>query len=85
MTTTVSITEEVREKLTKIAADIQKEKGRRVDLNEAIEYLIDNRRERRPDLLEKALGPPGHFDSDYKLLINERRKDELRAKRRYGV
>jgi septal ring factor EnvC (AmiA/AmiB activator) len=86
MTTTVSITEEVKAQLVKIAADLQKKKGRRVDLNEAIEYLVSARREKRPDLLEKTLAAiPHHYDSDYKLLTTERRKDELRSKRRYGV
>lgn len=86
MNTTVSITEEVREKLVKIAADLQKKKGRRVDLNEAIEYLVSNNKQgKRPDLLEKALAPPHDFKRDYRELIDERRKDELRAKQRYGV
>lgn len=86
MTTTVSITEEVKEKLVRIAADLQNKKGRRVDLNEAIEYLIYARREKRPDLLEKALSSiPHDFDRDHKLLMKERRKDELSTKRRYGV
>jgi hypothetical protein len=86
MTTTVSITEEVREKLVKIAADLQKKKGKRVDLNEAIEYLVSNSKQaKRPDLLEKALAPPHDFNRDYRELTDERRKDELRAKRRYSV
>ncbi len=85
MTTTVPITEETKAKLVKIAADLQKRKGSRVDLNEAIEYLISTKKEKRPDLLEKALAPPHDYDRDYKLLITERQKDELKAKRRYGV
>jgi predicted CopG family antitoxin len=86
MTTTVSITEEVKEKLVKVAADLQKKKGRRVDLNEAIDYLVSTRREKRPDLLERALAAiPHDFNRDYKLLMKERRKDDLRAKRRYGL
>lgn len=86
MTTTVSITEEVREKLVKIAADLQMKKGKRVDLNEAIDYLI-SRSEIRLDLLERAWRPieGSNFESAYNELMKERRKDEERTKRRYGI
>lgn len=85
--TTVSITEVVREKLVRIAADLQKKQGRRVDINEAIEYLISNsaKHAKRQDLLERACAPPHNFSRDYRELIEERRKDELRSKRRYRV
>lgn len=82
MTTTVSITEEVKEKLVRVAADLQKKKGRRVDLNETIDYLLSTAREKRPDLLEKALTSiPHDFDRDYKLLMKERRSDDHRTNR----
>jgi len=34
--------DETKTKLTKVAADLQKERGVRVDYDEAISYLIDN-------------------------------------------
>jgi hypothetical protein len=86
-TTSVSVSEEVRDKLLRIAASLQMQRGKRVDLNDAIEYLISSggKRPKRPDLLEKACAPPHNFKRDYKELIEERKKDEIRVKRRYGV
>jgi hypothetical protein len=47
---------------------------------------MSNKREKRPDLLEKTLDALAHdFDRDYKLMMEERRKDEHRTKRQYGV
>lgn len=90
MPTSVSITEQVREKLVKIAAELQMKQGKRVDLNDAIDYLIA-RAEVRPELLDRACrpiaGPPcrSSIGSAYKELIKERIKDEERSRRRYGV
>jgi hypothetical protein len=42
MTTSVSVSEEVRDKLLRIAASPQIQRGKRVDLDDAIEYLISS-------------------------------------------
>lgn len=82
--TTISVTDEVKEKLLKKSSELQIKFGRRVDLNEAIDYLISHS-DKRPDLLERACRPVSGFESAYRELIEERRKDEERARRRYGV
>jgi hypothetical protein len=85
---TISVTGDVKEKLFKIATELQAKLGRRVDLNETMDYLIFHA-EKRPDLLEKATRPlPSSLHatakSAYSELISERRKDERRSARRYG-
>ena len=90
MTTTISVKEQVRDELLKIAAELQMKERRKVDLNDAIEYLIA-RKTKRPDLLDRACRPisdspeRSSFDATYKELIEERKRDEERSKRRHGV
>jgi hypothetical protein len=38
--TTISVTEDVKEALLKVVSELQLKLGRRVDLNEAIRYLL---------------------------------------------
>lgn len=68
--------------MLKVAAELQMKLGRRVDLNEAIRYLLT--RDKRPDLLEEACRPVPGFEEAYRELVKERRKDEERARRKYG-
>jgi predicted CopG family antitoxin len=72
---TISVTEDVKEALLKIASELQLKLGRRVDLNEAIRYLL-TKGIKRPDLLEKACRPISGFEDAYKELRKERMKDE---------
>ncbi|MGB9727726.1 MAG: VapB-type antitoxin [Nitrososphaeria archaeon] len=81
---TISVTEDVKEALLKIASELQIRWGRRVDLNEAIRYLI-SRSVKRPELLEKACKPIEGFEEAYKELKEERRKDEERAFRKFSL
>jgi len=82
MPTTISVTEDVKEALLKVAAELQMKLGRRVDLNEAIRYLLT--RDKRPDLLEEACRPVPGFEEAYRELVRERWKDEERARWKYG-
>ncbi len=84
MTTTIAVTEDVRDKLVRVASELQMKLGRRVDLNEAIDFLLSKNLKRR-DLFERAFQPEPRMTGAYEELIKERRKDELRSKRRYGV
>jgi predicted CopG family antitoxin len=83
MPTTISVTEDVKEALLKVASELQIKLGRRVDLNEAIRYLLA--RNKRPDLLEEACKPAPGFEEAYRELVEGRRKDEERARRKYGL
>jgi len=82
MPTTISVTEDVKEALLKVAAELQMKLGKRVDLNEAIRYLLT--RNKRPDLLEEACRPVPGFEDAYRELVGERWKDEEGARRKYG-
>jgi predicted CopG family antitoxin len=81
---TISVTEDVKEALLKIASELQIKRGRRIDLNEAIRYLL-NMRVKRPDLLEEACKPVPGFEEAYEELKKERMKDEERARRKFGL
>lgn len=81
---TISVTEDVKEALLKIASELQLKLGRRVDLNEAIRYLL-TKGIKRPELLEQACRPIAGFDDAYKELRKERMEDEERARRKYSL
>ncbi|MGB9759550.1 MAG: VapB-type antitoxin [Thermoproteota archaeon] len=81
---TISVTEDVKEALLKIASELQIKRGRRVDLNEAIRYLL-NMRVKRPDLLEEACKPVHGFEEAYEELKKERMRDEERAHGKFGL
>ncbi len=80
--TTVAVTKEVKRRLLRVASELQLKLGRKVDLNEAISYLL-TREKRRPDLLEAASRPVPGFEEGYRELIQERRKDEGRARGKF--
>ena len=82
--TTISVTEDVKEALLRVASELQIKLGRRVDLNEAIRYLL-TRGSRKPELLEEACRPLEGFEEAYKELLEERRRDEERARRKYSA
>lgn len=81
---TISVTEDVKEALLKVASELQLKWGRRVDLNEAIRYLI-TKGVKRPDLLEQACQPIQGFKEAYEELKKERMKDEERARRKFSL
>ena len=62
---TISVTEDVKRALLRLASELQLKLGRRVDLNDAIRYLLSNRI-RRPELLEKACRPLTGFEEAYR-------------------
>lgn len=78
---TIRISKLTKEMLTRVAARLQEKYGRRVDLDEAIRYLL-GLEERRPELLESVVGSVPSLSVEE--LYEERRKDEERARRRYG-
>ena len=45
--TTISVTDDVKEKLLKVASELQIKLGRRVDLNDALRFLVEQR-EKKP-------------------------------------
>lgn len=81
---TISVSEDVKEALLKVASELQLKLGRRVDLNEAIRYLL-NSNVKRPDLLERACQPIPGFEEAYKELKEERMRDEEEALRKFSL
>jgi len=82
--TTISVTDDVKEKLLKIASELQIKLRRRVDLNEAIRFLISER-ERKPQLLDAACNPTPEAEAALQELYMERKLDEERFERKTGI
>jgi hypothetical protein len=78
--TTISIKEDTRQHLLRVAADLQKAHGQRVDFDATIRYLITLYEQRRVDLKawEAFTQPlPGlTFDDLYQELVTERQRDD---------
>ncbi len=81
--TTISVTEDVKQKLLKVASELQLKLGRRVDLNEALSFLVDQR-EKNVQLLEEACKPIIGAKEALEELQMERKHDEIRLERKIG-
>ena len=79
--TTISVTEDVKQKLLRVASELQIKLGRRVDLNEALLYLVE-KREKNPDLLNQACKPLVGAMEAVEELQAERKLDEQRLERK---
>jgi len=84
--TTISVTDDVRERLLRIASELQIKLRRRINMNEAIQFLIDEREKRRqledPRLLEEACKSIPGSEEALKELYAEREFDEKRLERK---
>jgi predicted CopG family antitoxin len=81
--TTISVTEDVKQKLLKVASELQLKLGRRVNLNEALSFLVDQR-EKNVQLLEEACKPIIGAKEALEELQMERKHDEIRLERKIG-
>lgn len=81
--TTISVTEDVKQKLLKVASELQLKLGHRVDLNEALSFLV-NQREKNVQLLEEACKPAIGAKEALEELQTERKRDEDRLERKIG-
>jgi len=79
---TISIKEDVKEELLRYASELQIRLGRRVDYNEAIHHLL-MKGKKNPTLLKEATAPMPGAQEARKLLVEERRKDDDSAERRF--
>jgi predicted CopG family antitoxin len=79
--TTISVSEDVKEKLLKVASELQLKLGRRVDLNEALSFLV-NQKEKNPKLLGEACSPMIGAREAIRELEGERKVDETRLERK---
>ena len=78
---TISVTEDVKQKLLKVASELEIKLGRRVDLNEALRFLVDQR-EKNPQLLEEACSPTLGAKEAVEELERERKLDEAKLERK---
>ncbi|MEM0118120.1 MAG: hypothetical protein QXV32_06710 [Conexivisphaerales archaeon] len=86
MPETIKISKEAKEELLRVAAELQAKEGRRVDLDEAIKYLLTKGgRAKRPELLDAACKKTEGFETAYQEMMTERRRYEERTHRKYGV
>jgi hypothetical protein len=81
--TTISVTEDVKQKLLRVALEFQLKIARRVDLNEVLRFLVDQR-EKNPQLLEEACSPMIGAEEAIEELERERKLDETRIERKIG-
>src|SRR5271157_4210410 len=79
--TTISVTEDVKQKLLEVASELQIKLGHRVDLNEALRFLVDQRK-KNPHLLEEACKPIVGAKEAIEELQKERKTDETRLERK---
>ena len=79
--TTISVSEEVKQKLRRVASELQIKMGRRVDLNKALSFLID-KQEKNPQLLEQTGSPLIGANEAIEELERERKLDETRLERK---
>ena len=79
--TTISVTDDAKRKLLKIALQLQLKLGRRVDLDEALRFLISEW-EKNPQLLEEACKPMLDIEETLQELYTERKLDEERLERK---
>ena len=79
--TTISVSEDVKKKLLRVASELQIKRGRRVDLNEALSFLVDQRR-KNPQLLDEACKPMAGAKEVIEELKRERKVDESRLERK---
>jgi len=82
--TTISVTDDVKERLLKVASELQIKLRRRVDLNDAIRFLV-NEREKKPQLLEEACRSISGVEDTLKELYEERELDEKRLERKASI
>jgi predicted CopG family antitoxin len=79
--TTISVTEDVKQKLLKVASELQIKLGHRVDLNDALRFLVDQR-EKNSQLLEEACSPTKGVTEALEELEKERKLDDARLERK---
>lgn len=81
--TTIAVSEDVKQKLLKVASELQLKVGHRVDLNEALNFLLEQR-EKNVVLLEEACKPVAGVKETLEELRMERKNDEIRLDRKIG-
>lgn len=74
----------MKQKLLKVASELQLKLGRRVDLNEALRFLVDKRK-KSVQLLEESCKPIIGDKEALEELQMERKHDEIRLKEKLTI
>ena len=80
--TIIDISEDVKRDLLKVLLELQVKLNRKVDFNEAIRFLLMKERKKDPVLLKEALIQRSDAKEALDELLEERKRDDERAKRR---
>ncbi len=75
--TTITISERTRKELLKIAAELQAERGKKIDYEDVIEYMIQKTR-RNLELFKVATEPKGVPSSELQRMLREGRAEDRR-------
>ena len=81
----IRVSKSTKVELLRYASELQMRLGRRVNFDEAIAQLLREARRKRPELLMEACSPIKEAEELISELYRERRLDEGRAKRKYGI
>ncbi len=76
--TTITISARTRRELLKVAGELQSKRGRRVDYEEVIEYLLAKSR-RNERLLMEAVKPTGRSSAEIRSALREGRSEDRRG------
>ena len=76
-TTTITISERTRRELLRIAADLQSKLGKKIDYEDAIEYLILRTR-RNEQLLRAATAATGVTSEELRRVLRQGRAEDRR-------
>ena len=83
--TTISVTKRCKRKTIEgCGPKIQMKMGRRVDLNDALRFLVDQRK-KNPRLLEEACSPTSGVKEALEELETERKLDDERLERKLAI
>lgn len=78
--TTIAVDDDVRDELLRISAELQLKLGRRVNYNDVLRYLIENRA-KRPELLDRAVVKGLDSERLIRELHEERKRDDEKLER----
>ncbi len=77
-TTTITISNQTRQELLKIAAELQLKRGKKIDYEDVIEYLILKAR-RKVELFRRATAPTGISSTELQKILREGRAEDRRG------
>jgi hypothetical protein len=83
-TTTISISEDLRKQLLKIAAELQARTGEKIDYDEVVRYLL-SRAARDEQLFKQACAPVDVDVSRMREELRKGRKEDRRREEAFGA